>query len=422
MAKREEIYWRRQRIVQLLKNRPGGRATYGDLAGELCVSQRTVYNDCKSLAAVGQVVCERGGVRLASSGGESYWGEKLGKKHLRRMAILRLLFNRERSRLEENRGLTAQKITEILAGQGSNLSHPSLDTVIGDLKEMEEQGLVTRKGDLWYTGTSVIRPVLVDRELAVELCEYLLLMTGLIPLTPELAALRYKLHPALMVPDRENWKEDLVKMMDRVVVHGYLPGNDAAVAATVRKLEEAVADCRVIEVVYRKNRYRLYPRGLVYQWGRDCWYLLATGGACSRSVVQLYRVDRMREVEVTAETFEDRDFKVSDFLGKRWGISGDACVQVTVRFRNTEWDNTAVERVCGELARRQRLCHTCQLTEEPDGSVILRDTVAGISEFSAWLRRYGDAAEVLEPEFLRKRFYKTASQILARYGKEGCRE
>lgn len=125
-------------------------------------------------------------------------------------------------------------------------------------------------------------------------------------------------------------------------------------------------------------------------------------------------------MQILDETFDKPEhFDVSGFLHNRWGISNDQQINVIVRFKNTVWHPIALEKLRADVSRRQ-LCHShCQLDEQGDGSIILHDKVKGLSEFARWLRSYGDAAEVLEPESLRQKMALTGRKMLERYGQGG---
>lgn len=66
---------------------------------------------------------------------------------------------------------------------------------------------------------------------------------------------------------------------------------------------------------------------------------------------------------------------------------------------------------------RERTWHPSQrITEQADGSLILRLTVAGEGDLMRWVLGYGSHVEVLEPGWLRERVAEEARRMARRYG------
>jgi proteasome accessory factor B len=60
---------------------------------------------------------------------------------------------------------------------------------------------------------------------------------------------------------------------------------------------------------------------------------------------------------------------------------------------------------------------TQQLSFEDDGSLVFRAQVSGLNEILWWILSYGDQAEVLQPERLRRLVAKRAENMARMYGK-----
>jgi predicted DNA-binding transcriptional regulator YafY len=163
----------------------------------------------------------------------------------------------------------------------------------------------------------------------------------------------------------------------------------------------------------------LWPLGLIYLWDKKQWYVVAINK--ENEGVTDFRADRFAKVELGEESFRRPEgFDLKEYMAAKWGISGDSESKIQVCFRNTGWHNTAMDKLKGDVSRRRVYCRDCELRERFDGSLLLKDKVAGLREFAAWLRSYGDAAEVLEPAALRRKMRKTAAKMLERYGVGGA--
>ncbi|MCK8816756.1 WYL domain-containing protein [Natroniella sulfidigena] len=113
-----------------------------------------------------------------------------------------------------------------------------------------------------------------------------------------------------------------------------------------------------------------------------------------REEVRVFRIDRIREIEVTANKFKyPEEFSLKQYLGNSWGIMrGEEDIKVKVKFS-------------GDLARwmKESNHHRTQEIEElEDGSIIMSFVSCGFNEIKGWILKYGADAEVIEPKSLRE--------------------
>lgn len=418
-GKSKEISHRRKYILQSLAQRPDGWAGYDFLTEALKnagydVVARTVRNDCNYLTKLGYVERIKSGAVITREGREHLEcrelpDEELKEKHLKQLAVLKRLYAGECSTFKKG----------LLPGEIAQAETIGSESVVKDiLQALAAEGLVTQNGECWCLGTGLPAPVSVQGKNARLLYEYLDMVSAMVPLPPDLAMLRSKLVPLMVMPRRRQWRENLVKVVDRIVVHGRGNGDPGETTRVIALVEEAVFGSRAVLVNYRGRALRLHPLGVAYHWEKRHWYVIAlTNG---RGTIMDYRADRITSVELSDETFAKPDgFDLDQHLAGRWGVSNDVETSVTVRFKNTAWHITALEKLQGDVSRRQTYHLDCRLEKQADGSILLKDRVTGLSEFTAWIRSYGDAAEVLEPECLRQRMALTARKMLDKYGIEG---
>ncbi|MFD0589156.1 helix-turn-helix transcriptional regulator [Paenibacillus sp. GCM10027627] len=132
--------------------------------------------------------------------------------------------------------------------------------------------------------------------------------------------------------------------------------------------------------------YYLVPR-------EQRFYLI---GYCrNKGKIRTFRVSRFNQVELTNETFDKSGFNIKKHLKHTWSIEqSDRLVTFKVRF------SPEVARYIKE----EELFVRPRMKEKKDGSLIFEVTVNNDNEFLRWLRQYGSAAEILEPQSVRDSF------------------
>lgn len=122
--------------------------------------------------------------------------------------------------------------------------------------------------------------------------------------------------------------------------------------------------------------------------------------------VRTFKIERIRDIELTAEEFELRQgWNAAEYLGASWGIFHEDEVEVRVRF-----SPAVASRV------KEAIWHPSQtIAEEPDGSLLFTAHVAGTIEITPWLLSWGAEAEILAPEGLRAHFAAVARRLAAQY-------
>lgn len=369
------------------------------------IKQGFVVKINKGVALTGEV-----GITVDNQGAVK---EKVKEKYLKQLAVLKSLYDCEmRANLNLVKGLLPEDIAK-LKGIGE------VETVIDILQKMATEGLVQQNGGRWSLGSQFPRPVVVEGKAAASLLyEYLSIFSGLVPLPPDLAILKSKLAPLLVIPRRDRWREELAKLAERVIVHGRGAGDQQDIHQVMDLVEQAVYNCRVINCQYRRRSLELRPLGIVYLWEKGQWYVIAQNR--KQRTIMSFLLNRFSHIKISNETFtRPGDFNMEKDLEKRWGISSDQELDVVIHFKSTTWHRTALERLRADVSRRQVCNNNCKLANQEDGSIILYDKVEGLSEFAHWIRSYGDAAEIVKPESLREIMAGTGRKMLERYGQGG---
>ncbi|MFZ1730813.1 MAG: WYL domain-containing protein [Bacteroidota bacterium] len=160
-------------------------------------------------------------------------------------------------------------------------------------------------------------------------------------------------------------------------------------ADILRTLFTGILRRQVCRVQYRKKRYALHPYSLLLHNGG----LYVIGRVPQYTNYIYLALPRFTKAELTEEVFErDPEYSLKEVLKDSFGIWYEAPVDVRIRF------DAAVR---GSI--EHRVWHASQkLTEETDGTLTLSMRIGPSRELIAWILRWGEFAEVLEPASLRK--------------------
>ena len=190
---------------------------------------------------------------------------------------------------------------------------------------------------------------------------------------------------------------------------------DEAFNRHVRLLTKAWAERRIVSLAYEPAQYgpdsaprtaRVRPYLIEPSLQTHALYLV--GFDETRQAIRTFKVERIRDVSVTPATFAPPESGiVAEMFDRAWDIIADQePVEVVVRFSPAV--ATRVQEARWHPSQR--------VTEEADGSILWRATVAGTIEIRLWVLSWGDAAEVVAPDSLRDDVVATLRRSLARYG------
>src|SRR5262249_35146926 len=126
----------------------------------------------------------------------------------------------------------------------------------------------------------------------------------------------------------------------------------------------------------------------------------------TRDALRTFKIERIRDLTVTPETFEPPAAAVEHEFLRAWDIIADQPeVEVALRF-----DASIAARV------QEATWHPSQRVErEPDGSLLWRGRVSGTIEIRLWILSWGQQVEVLAPQELRDDVAATYRAAAARY-------
>jgi predicted DNA-binding transcriptional regulator YafY len=190
-------------------------------------------------------------------------------------------------------------------------------------------------------------------------------------------------------------------------------GLDPGFTRHVQLLTQAWAERRVVTFVYDPSIHdpgremrpaRVHPWYIEPSLTTHALYLF--GFDETRDAARTFKIDRIRDLAVTMQTFEPPDASVEDAFVNAWDIIADQpVVDVVLRF-----DPAIAARV------REAQWHPSERVEvEADGSLLWRARVSGTIEIRLWILSWGQQVEVLEPAALRVDVAATYRAAAARY-------
>ncbi len=181
------------------------------------------------------------------------------------------------------------------------------------------------------------------------------------------------------------------------------PGRDFIVP-----LSNAIKQNRRVNLVYysqhqgQTSRRPVAPFRLYFREG--VWYLRAYEMQPEHTETgwRTFRLDRIREVEVSQEDFDPESLPETE-EGKKLFVFEDGSKTLT---RTRFLPHTA--RYIREMAPAERI------EEKGDGELVLTYEVAGFPYFRSFVLQFGEDAEVLEPEHFRKAVKDQLERLLER--------
>jgi predicted DNA-binding transcriptional regulator YafY len=190
---------------------------------------------------------------------------------------------------------------------------------------------------------------------------------------------------------------------------------DESFTRVLRVLTESLAGRRIVEIEYEagvydpskgQRRVRVHPYAIEPSAFNRALYLI--GFDEERDDRRTFKVERIRSVSATPETFGPAAVSAASRLRDAWDIIGDAePVHIVIRFSP-------------DVAARvsETRWHPGQVTEaQPDGSLIWQARVSGVLEIRSWILGWGREAEVLEPAGLREWVAGQHAAAAAHYGR-----
>lgn len=158
---------------------------------------------------------------------------------------------------------------------------------------------------------------------------------------------------------------------------------------------------REFELRYEGATYYVEPYGLI--WHNDQYYLI--GKSQKNNEVRNYRLDRMRNIKVTAESFViDKSFDLQAYVDNSFQMFGGEVIEMKLRVKN-RLINVMLDRFGMDVETVEDGTDYFIITAEAK----LSDGLIG------WILNYGAQVKVLSPETLKQKVVEKITAMTANY-------
>lgn len=147
------------------------------------------------------------------------------------------------------------------------------------------------------------------------------------------------------------------------------------------------------ERVYRRENTAYIRTPIAMCWNEDKYYLI-TFSPKFDNPFGAFRVDRMAFVELLeedADAYDDKAFHISDYVRRTFGMFAGEVMDAELRF-----DESLVSIVLDHFGMDTYLINL------GNGHFCIRAAVSASPVFLSWIFQFGEKAEILAPESLRK--------------------
>ncbi|TRM10847.1 WYL domain-containing protein [Lentibacillus cibarius] len=173
------------------------------------------------------------------------------------------------------------------------------------------------------------------------------------------------------------------------------------VKLNIDRVHRAISEGRVLTYQYGKfnvqKEFEYHRDGMIYHvapyaliWQNDYYYLI--GLFLDNDETRHYRLDRIRNIQVSDEKFKKRDFNLQEYVNQSFHMFAGEEMWIKIRFHN-DLVNVVLDRLGLDADIR-----------ELDDDHFVLTTKAKLSDgLVNWILTWGDRAKVLSPDHLAER-------------------
>ncbi len=188
-------------------------------------------------------------------------------------------------------------------------------------------------------------------------------------------------------------RQSLEENLDKIIVESRKVPD---IKGLVSRLYHDIINTKQLQINYYSDHTKILSEHVIEPYGlvfRDhFWYLVAFCHA--KNDILVFRTNSIKTLDYTGKTFVyPSRFSLAEHMAKSWHVEMGEETEVIVKFS---------ARIA-PLIKEVNWHSTQRIENLPDGSILYTVTVAGTKEISSWILSYGDQAEVLSPQSLRKK-------------------
>lgn len=206
------------------------------------------------------------------------------------------------------------------------------------------------------------------------------------------------------------------KLHNEILIDSSVKSESKLVRLAINDLHEAISERKIVTFQYGRynlnkefvlshngGQYRVKPLALT--WVNDFYYLIAYYFA--KEEIRHYRIDRLRNVNITEEQFAYEPFDVSKYVSSTFHMYAGSEEWIKIRFHN-DLINVIIDKF-GRDADIRKL----------DENHFVLSAKAIVSDgLVKWLLNWGNQAKVLSPSSLIDQVTNEIKNMMAVYEKE----
>lgn len=196
--------------------------------------------------------------------------------------------------------------------------------------------------------------------------------------------------------------EEIMQSLEQVVIDVFPWGDNPGFAEKIKCLHHAVAQRRIVQFTYtntigERNKRKVEPMTLLFKG--YSWYLF--GFCLLKNDYRFFRLSRLKDCEILADTFSRRNKSYRDCLGP-FGEGGEP-VELVLKF------DSKVRQFIEDSFEGE------QMEIQQDGSIVVKFRMPENEWLYGFILSFSDNAEVISPEHIRKKMTKIVKKIDSLY-------
>lgn len=171
-------------------------------------------------------------------------------------------------------------------------------------------------------------------------------------------------------------------------------------------INSAIITNRKIKMVYaslKGEEERIVRPYAIFQYD-GALYLV---GYCElRQATRDFKLSRIKNYEIVDEKFkQDIEFRIQNYMKKSFGIHKEEEMNIKLK----------IKYPMSQIIKEKIWIENQKITEGEDHSIIFQANTVGKTEIKSWILSMGSAAEILEPENLRKEILEEVQKVIKIY-------
>ncbi|GAA0605984.1 WYL domain-containing transcriptional regulator [Virgibacillus siamensis] len=178
-------------------------------------------------------------------------------------------------------------------------------------------------------------------------------------------------------------------------------------------VHRAISECKVLtykygkfnvkkEFEYHRNAEQYYVEPYALIWQNDYYYLI--GLFQETNELRHYRLDRIRNIQVSEQTFRKKNFNLQEYVDQSFHMFAGEEMRMKIRF-----DNSLVNVVLDRFGQE------ADIRELDDSHFVLSTRVKLSEGLINWILTWGHKAKVLSPDHLVDRVREKVERMYAVY-------